>query len=81
MEYARDFCLYSITFPNIVAFLTSQRTGPSYRSGPAFCPTLNATDSEEILVSSGVKKVIRVKVHIIGVSNASIRLSRAWNPV
>ncbi|OAD59453.1 Plexin-A4 [Eufriesea mexicana] len=44
----------------------SKRTGPSYRSGPAFCPTLNATDSEEILVSSGVKKVIRVKVHIIG---------------
>ncbi|XP_060822188.1 plexin-A4 [Bombus pascuorum] len=42
------------------------RTGPSYRSGPAFCPTLNATDSQEILVSSGVKKVIRVKVHIIG---------------
>lgn len=42
------------------------RTGPSYRSGPAFCPTLNATESQEILVSSGIKQVIRVKVHIIG---------------
>ncbi|XP_015599492.1 plexin-A2 [Cephus cinctus] len=42
------------------------RMGPSYRSGPAFCPTLNATDSQEILVSSGLKKVIRVRVHIIG---------------
>lgn len=41
--------------------------GPSYRSGPAFCPTINATDSKEILVSSGIKKIIRVKVHIIGV--------------
>ncbi|XP_043256480.1 plexin-A4 [Colletes gigas] len=42
------------------------RTGPSYRSGPAFCPTLNATESAEILVSSGIKQSIRVKVHIIG---------------
>lgn len=42
------------------------RIGPSYRSGPGFCPTINATDSQEILVSSGIKKVIRVKVHIIG---------------
>ncbi|XP_033218924.1 plexin-A4 [Belonocnema kinseyi] len=42
------------------------RMGPSYRSGPAFCPTINATDSQEILVSSGIKKAIRVKVHIIG---------------
>ncbi|XP_008204796.2 plexin-A4 [Nasonia vitripennis] len=42
------------------------RMGPSYRSGPAFCPTINATDSKEILVSSGIKKTIRVKVHIIG---------------
>lgn len=42
--------------------------GPSYRSGPAFCPTINATESKEILVASGMKKPIRVKVHIIGVS-------------
>ncbi|XP_046596582.1 plexin-A4 isoform X1 [Neodiprion lecontei] len=42
------------------------RIGPSYRSGPGFCPTINATDSKEILVSSGIKKNIRVKVHIIG---------------
>ncbi|XP_066584060.1 plexin-A4 [Prorops nasuta] len=42
------------------------RMGPSYRSGPGFCPTINATDSQEILVPSGTKKAIRVKVHIIG---------------
>ncbi|XP_066998157.2 plexin A3 [Anabrus simplex] len=43
------------------------RIGPSYRSGPGFCPTINATGgSTEILVSSGIKKSIRVKVHIIG---------------
>ncbi|KAJ1526203.1 hypothetical protein ONE63_009362 [Megalurothrips usitatus] len=44
------------------------RIGPSYRSGPAFCPTLNATagGSTEILVASGLKKTIKVKVHIIG---------------
>lgn len=45
-----------------------QRIGPSYRSGPGFCPTINATGggSTEILVSSGIKKTIKVKVHIIG---------------
>ncbi|XP_044766008.1 plexin-A4 [Coccinella septempunctata] len=44
------------------------RAGPSYRSGPAFCPTINSTieSSPEILVASGIKKPIRVKVHIIG---------------
>ncbi|XP_059489451.1 plexin-A2 isoform X1 [Neocloeon triangulifer] len=44
------------------------RIGPSYRSGPGFCPTINATAgaSTEILVASGIKKSIRVKVHIIG---------------
>ncbi|XP_017783638.1 PREDICTED: plexin A3 [Nicrophorus vespilloides] len=44
------------------------RVGPSYRSGPAFCPTINASvgNSPEILVASGIKKAIRVKVHIIG---------------
>ncbi|XP_026472464.1 plexin-A4 [Ctenocephalides felis] len=44
------------------------RIGPSYRSGPGFCPTINATGggSTEILVSSGIKKTIKVKVHIIG---------------
>lgn len=41
--------------------------GPSYRSGPGFCPTINATESQEILVAAGIKKAIRVKVHIIGV--------------
>lgn len=44
------------------------RNGPSYRSGPTFCPTINSTgnESNEILVSSGSKKGIKVKVHIIG---------------
>ncbi|CAH1158754.1 unnamed protein product [Phyllotreta striolata] len=44
------------------------RAGPSYRSGPGFCPTINATvgNSPEILVASGIKKAIKVKVHIIG---------------
>ncbi|KAF6215982.1 hypothetical protein GE061_000319 [Apolygus lucorum] len=37
------------------------RIGPSYRSGPGFCPTINATTggSTEILVASGVKKSLR----------------------
>jgi plexin A len=44
-----------------------QRIGPSYRSGPGFCPTINATgDESEILVAAGIKKSIKVKVHIIG---------------
>lgn len=32
------------------------RSGPSYRSGPTFCPTINSTggDNTEILVSSGM---------------------------
>ncbi|XP_041981257.1 uncharacterized protein LOC121734723 [Aricia agestis] len=44
------------------------RVGPSYRSGPSFCPTLKSTydDTNEILVPFGVKKAIKVKVHIIG---------------
>ncbi|KAF5306013.1 hypothetical protein FQR65_LT07506 [Abscondita terminalis] len=44
------------------------RVGPSYRSGPAFCPTINATVGRypEILVASGLKQSIKVKVHIIG---------------
>lgn len=58
-------CFLNFTF-------ISQRMGPSYRSGPGFCPTINATESQEILVSSGIKKAIRVKVHIIGVCQKSI---------
>ncbi|XP_022901683.1 plexin-A2 [Onthophagus taurus] len=44
------------------------RVGPSYRSGPGFCPTINATvgNSPEILVAHGIKRSIKVKVHIIG---------------
>ncbi|XP_055388312.1 plexin-A4 [Condylostylus longicornis] len=43
------------------------RIGPSYRSGPSYCPTINATgDGSEILVAAGTSKSIKVKVHIIG---------------
>lgn len=43
------------------------RIGPSYRSGPGFCPTINATgDGSEVLVAAGTSKSIKVKVHIIG---------------
>lgn len=43
------------------------RIGPSYRSGPGFCPTINATgEGSEVLVAAGTKKSIKVKVHIIG---------------
>jgi len=40
------------------------RIGPSIRSGPEFCPRVNATveGSPEILVASGWPKSIRVKV-------------------
>lgn len=55
-------------------YLKLQRVGPSYRSGPAFCPTINATGSQEILVPSGVKKAISVQVHIIGVSIYSTKV-------
>ncbi len=41
-----------------------KRVGPSIRSGPNFCPRVNATagGSSEILVPSGINKSIRVKV-------------------
>ena len=41
-----------------------KRVGPSIRSGPNFCPRVNATvgGSSEILVPSGIKENIRVKV-------------------
>ncbi|XP_054746803.1 plexin-A2 isoform X1 [Anastrepha obliqua] len=43
------------------------RIGPSYRSGPGFCPTINATgEGSEMLVAAGTSKSIKVKVHIIG---------------
>ncbi|XP_063875423.1 plexin-A1-like isoform X1 [Scylla paramamosain] len=38
------------------------RVGPSIRSGPAFCPRINFVESQEILVSSGTDKSIKVKV-------------------
>lgn len=45
-----------------------QKIGPSYRSGPSFCPTINAVDNENaIFIASGSKRrAIRVKAHIIG---------------
>ncbi|KAL1398190.1 hypothetical protein pipiens_002420 [Culex pipiens pipiens] len=43
------------------------RIGPSYRSGPGFCPTINATgDGPEISRPRRVEKSVKVKVHIIG---------------
>ncbi|XP_065212600.1 plexin-A4-like [Planococcus citri] len=42
--------------------------GPSYRSGPAFCPTIIETlgGSSEILIHADTKKSIRFKVRMIG---------------
>lgn len=46
---------------NKIVTFKSQRIGPSYRSGPGFCPTINATgDGSEILVAAGAKKSIKV---------------------
>ncbi|XP_043221511.1 plexin-A2-like isoform X2 [Amphibalanus amphitrite] len=44
-----------------------KRVGPSIRSGPSFCPKINATTDgdTEILVPSGSKKAIKVKVENI----------------
>ncbi|ROT77169.1 Plexin-A4 [Penaeus vannamei] len=38
------------------------RIGPSIRSGPSFCPRITFLESQEILVSSGSQKSIKVKV-------------------
>uniref|UniRef100_A0A8D8VNF5 Plexin-A2 n=1 Tax=Cacopsylla melanoneura TaxID=428564 RepID=A0A8D8VNF5_9HEMI len=44
------------------------QVGPSYRSGPKFCPAIVGTSSgsREILVADNSKKAVRVTVHIIG---------------
>ncbi|KAI5693636.1 hypothetical protein M8J76_003854 [Diaphorina citri] len=57
------------------------RVGPSFRSGPAFCPTIRGTDidSREILVPSGVKKAVNVKVHIVGQFMAQTRFVCQFN--
>ncbi len=49
---------------NDVLITGVKRVGPSIRSGPNFCPRVNATagGSSEILVPSGISKSIRVKV-------------------
>lgn len=63
LQYA---CYEAYCFLSLLLYFP-QRIGPSYRSGPSFCPTINATgDGSEILVASGAKKSIKVKVHIIG---------------
>ena len=51
-----------------------QRLGPSIRSGPSFCPKINATTEgdTEILVPSGSKKAIKVKVENIVVSSGGV---------
>lgn len=69
MFHFNPFHFYGFKFDcNLIKCdLCIQRIGPSYRSGPSFCPTINATgDGSEILVASGAKKSIKVKVHIIG---------------
>ncbi|XP_050540179.1 plexin-A4 [Daktulosphaira vitifoliae] len=57
------------------------RVGPSFRSGPSFCPTINGSDtgSTEILIPSGIKKSVRVKVHIIGQFIAQTRFVCQFN--
>ena len=47
-----------------------KRIGTSLRSGPEFCPRVNATanGSPEILVSAGLPKSVRVKVRYFSIS-------------
>lgn len=53
---------------NLILWLVKQRVGPSIRSGPGFCPRINATNgSSEILVPYGDLKRIQVKVDNIAV--------------
>nr|XP_034833100.1 uncharacterized protein LOC117989797 [Maniola hyperantus] len=63
-------CTHDTTenFRNDILVTGVSRIGPSYRSGPGFCPTINSTSdgTNEILVPSGVRKAIKVKVRIIG---------------
>lgn len=54
--------------------------GPSYRSGPAFCPAINVTDlGTEILVPAGVKRSVKVRVHVIGHSIVQTRYVCQFN--
>lgn len=46
--------------------------GPSIRSGPTFCPRITIVESQEILVSSGTIKGIKVKVDNIAVSRTYV---------
>ncbi|CRK93426.1 CLUMA_CG006962, isoform A, partial [Clunio marinus] len=50
------------------------RMRSSYRSGTAFCPAINGTDSDtEILVPAGVKGSVKVRVHNFGHSIVQTR--------
>ncbi|XP_008474176.1 plexin A3-like isoform X1 [Diaphorina citri] len=57
------------------------RVGPSFRSGPAFCPTIIGTNtgSREILVASNSKKAVNVKVHIVSQFIAQSRFECQFN--
>lgn len=56
------------------------RMGPSYRSGPGFCPAINVTDvGTEILVPAGVKRSVKVRVHVIGHSIVQTRYVCQFN--
>ena len=62
------------------------RVGPSIRSGPDFCPRINASCDgsqedcgSEILVSSGITKVIRVKVNNIALFISQTRFVCQFN--
>ena len=58
---------------SVCVCLPRQRIGPSIRSGPGFCPKINTTahGTTEILVPSGTKRNIKVKVENIAVSVGS----------
>ena len=62
------FLLGEITNNNNNNDALFQRVGPSIRSGPTFCPRITIVESQEILVSSGTNKGIKVKVDNIAVS-------------
>lgn len=66
---------------NDVIITGVNRGGPSYRSGPSFCPAINATTdgSGEILVAQGTKKVVRVRIHLIGTFLSQTRFLCQFN--
>ena len=71
--------LCSLSYPPVYVL---QRVGPSIRSGPSFCPKINATTEgdTEILVPSGSKKAIKVKVENIVVSSGGVTCRLGHDP-